>query len=80
MNEKNLSNLSLSILEIISEQRNVHSLVIKGQLLDLNKITGSNLSGSEIDDTLILLEKSGLIKELETPKTFSITEKGMNYL
>ncbi len=80
MNEQKLSNISLSILEIISEQRNVHSLVIKGQIQDLNKITGNLVSDSKIEETLVQLEKTGLIKQLKTPKTFAITEKGLNYL
>ena len=80
MKKPNLSNISLSILEIISEQRNVHSLVIKGQIQELNKITGRSVNDSEIEIEIEHLEQAGLIKQLTTPNTFAITEEGTNYL
>lgn len=80
LKKKELSNISLSILEIISEQRNVHNLVIKGQIQELNKITGHSIKDSEIEETTEQLVVSGLIRQLATPKTFTITEEGMNYL
>ena len=75
-----LSNISFSILEILSEQRNVHSLVIKGQIQELNKITGWTINDSEIDRAIEQLEQSLWIKQLTTPKIYAITEEGMNYL
>ncbi|MHA1237142.1 MAG: hypothetical protein ACTSQ9_05740 [Candidatus Hodarchaeales archaeon] len=80
MKTLNLSNISLSILEIISEQRNVHCLVIKGQIQELNKITGRSVEDSEIEREIEHLEQTGLIKQLTTPNTFTITEEGTNYL
>ncbi len=80
MKKPNLSNISLSILEIISEQRNVHSIVIKGQIQELNKITGRFVKDSEIEMEIEHLEQAGLIKQLKTPNTFTITEEGTNYL
>ncbi len=75
-----LSNISISILEIISELRNVHSLVIKGQIQEINKITDRSVNDSEIEEAIEQLEQTGLIKQLTAAKTFTITEEGMNYL
>jgi len=80
LKKNRLSNISLSILEILSEQRNVHSLVIKGQIQELNKVTGQPVNDSEIEESIEQLVQSGLIKQLTTPKTFTITEEGKNYL
>ena len=75
-----LTNLCLTILEIISEQRNVHSVVIKGQVQEMNKLTGENVTDLEINDAIQHLIQSNLIKQLPTPNTYVITEEGKNYL
>jgi predicted transcriptional regulator len=80
MKQTKLSNISSSILEIISEQRNVHSLVIKGQTQELNKFTGRLVSDSEVEEAIEQLEQNGLIEQLTTPVTFKITEEGEKYL
>ena len=80
LKKEELSNISLSILEIISEQRNVHNLVIKGQNQEINKITGHSIKDSEIEETIEQLVLSGLIRQLATPKTYAITAEGKNYL
>ena len=54
--------------------------MIKGQIQELNKITGQNINDSEIEEAIEQLEQSGLIKQLAVPNTFTITEEGMNYL
>ena len=77
MNEIELSNLSLSILEIIAQQRDIHILLVKGQLQEMNKITGQTLEDSDFNNSIYELEQKGLIKELETkPKSYIITSKG----
>ena len=77
---ENLSNLSLTILEIISEQRNVHSLIIKGQIQEMSQLTGKTVSDSEINDAIDHLVTKNLIKQLPTPNTYVLTEEGKNYL
>ena len=75
--EIELSNLSLSILEIIAQQRDIHILLVKGQLQEMNRNTGRTLEDSDFNNAIYELEQRELIKELETnPKSYIITSKG----
>ena len=81
MNDSELTNLSLSILEIISQQRDIHILLVKGQLQEMNKVTGKTLDDSDFEQAVHQLEKRGLIKEIESrPNSFVLTSKGNNYV
>jgi hypothetical protein len=76
-----ISNLALSILEIIAQQRNVHILVIKGQLQEMSKITGKILDNSQFDQAIQQLEEKKLIKKINPKKdTLILTPKGKEYL
>ncbi len=77
MNEVELSNLSLSILEIIAQQRDIHILLVKGQLQEMSKITGQTLEDSDFNNAIHELEQKDLIKELESKsKSYILTSKG----
>ncbi|MHA1993297.1 MAG: hypothetical protein ACW97Z_02030 [Candidatus Hodarchaeales archaeon] len=81
MNEAELSNLSLSILEIIAQQRDIHILLVKGQLQEMSKITGQTLEDSDFNNAIHELEQKDLIKELESkPKSYTSTSKGKSVL
>ena len=75
-----LSNLSLTILEIISEQRNVHKMVIQGQIQEINQVTGKNVTDLEINEAINNLIQVKLVKQLSMPNTYTITEKGKDYV
>ena len=77
MNDSELTNLFLSILEIISQQRDIHILLVKGQLQEINKVTGKTLEDSDFEQAVHQLEKRGLITEIESrPNSFVLTSKG----
>ncbi len=81
MNDSELTNLSLSILEIISQQRDIHILLVKGQIQQMNKITGQTLEDSDFEQAVHQLEQRGLIKEIESrPDSFVLTSKGNMYV
>jgi predicted transcriptional regulator len=81
VNEAELSNLSLSILEIIAQQRDIHILLVKGQLQEMSKITGQTLEDSDFNNAIHELEQKDLIKELESkPKSYTSTSKGKSVL
>ena len=76
-----ISNLALSILEIIFQQRNVHILIVKGQLQEMSKITGQDLNDSEFEEAIQQLEEKKLIKKISHRKDVLIlTSKGKEYL
>ncbi len=61
--------------------RSIHPLPEGNSLLDRkNKITDRFVNDSEIERKIEHLEQTGLIKQLTTPNTFTITEEGTNYL
>ena len=77
MNERELSNLSLSILEIIAQQRDIHILIVKGQLQEMNKAIGQTLIDTDFEEAIHQLEEKDLIKELEMKsKSYILTSKG----
>jgi predicted transcriptional regulator len=81
VNESELSNLSLSILEIIAQQRDIHILLVKGQLQEMNKRIGQTLEDSDFEVAIHQLEEKNLIKELETkPKSYILTSKGRSFV
>jgi hypothetical protein len=76
-----ISKLALSVLEIVSQQRNVHILVAKGQLQEMSKITGQSLDDSEFEKACLQLEDKKLIKKIGAKKnTLILTPKGKEYL
>ena len=81
MNDRNLSNLALTIIEIINQQYNVHVLVVKGQIQDMMKITGKKLDNSEFKDAITHLEAIKFIQRLSTNSDVLIlTEEGKKFL
>ena len=76
-----LSNITLSILEIIGQQHDVHILLVKGQLQEMSKITGHSISSDKFEGAIDQLEEKNLIKRLEfKTDTLIITPEGRNYL
>ncbi len=81
MNNPILSNLALTILEIVSQQHDVHILAVKAQLLDMNRITGVKFNNSDFGDAVDQLESIGFIQRLKTQSEILIsTDKGKSYL
>ncbi len=81
MTERELSNLSITILEIIAEQRDIPILLVKGLLQEMNKSMGINVEDSAFNLSVQHLEDEGFIKKLNTkPISYAITAEGKNYL
>ena len=75
------TNLAQSILEIIAQKRDVHILMVKGQLQEISKITGRSLDNSKFEETIQQLEKKKLIKKIDPKNDIIIlTSKGKEYL
>ncbi|MHA1941542.1 MAG: hypothetical protein ACXACP_04535 [Candidatus Hodarchaeales archaeon] len=81
MNNPILSNLALTILEIVSQQQDVHILVVKGQIQDMAKITGGGFDNSEFNNALSQLESIEFVQRLPTNSDLLVsTDKGKSYL
>lgn len=79
--EEELTNTELTILEIISDHRTIHRIMIMGQMQEINKITGQDFDKALFRRSLLRLEKIDYIKRLLTDdNTFKITEKGKEIL
>ena len=76
-----LSNIALSILEIIGQQHDVHILLVKGQLQEMSKITDHTVKNSEFEEAIDMLEEKNLIERHEfNTDTLIITSEGKDYL
>lgn len=76
-----LSNMELTIIEIISQHRDIHFLNIMAQIEQMNSITGQPFDKKVFDENLVGLEKKGYIRRLPSnPETFGITEKSRELL
>lgn len=81
MTDNELSNLSQSIVEIIAEQRDIHILLVKGQLQEMNRVIGLTIEDAEFIKAIQSLVNKGLIMELETkPKSYVITSEGKEFI
>ena len=81
MSDESATNLELSILEIVSQHRDIHILNIMNQIKQMTMITGQSFDKNAFNESIVGLEKKGYIKRLVTnPDTFGITEKGINLL
>ncbi len=81
MSDESATNLELSILEIVSQHRDVHLLSIMDQIKQMNIVTGQPFDKNAFMESIEALEKKGYIQRLVTnPDTFGITEKGNKYL
>ena len=81
MNSLELSNLELTIMEIVSQQHDVHILVVKGQIQDMMKITGKNLDDSEFNNALTQLESIKFIQRLSTnSNVLVLTKEGNKFI
>ena len=79
--KEELTNTELTILEIISDNRTIHRIMIMGQMQEINKITGQDFDKALFRRSLLRLEKIDYIKRLLTDdNTFKITEKGKEIL
>lgn len=77
MTEITLNNTELTILEILSQQRDSHRLNIMAQMIKMAKITGQSFDKALFEKSLLSVEKNGYIKSLESdPDTFILTSKG----
>ncbi|UCG02335.1 MAG: hypothetical protein JSW11_22450 [Candidatus Heimdallarchaeota archaeon] len=77
MSNEMLSNMELSIIEIISQHRDIHFLSIMTQIQQMSGITGQSFDKKVFDESLVKLEEKGYIRRLPSnPETFGITEKG----
>ena len=81
MSDKSATNLELSILEIVSQHRDIHLLSIMDQIKQMTMITSQSFDKNAFKESIEGLEKKGYIQRLVTnPDTFGITEKGVNLL
>lgn len=76
-----LSNMELTIIEIISQHRDLHFLNIMAQIQQMSSVTGQSFDKKVFDESLVELEKKGYIRRLPSnPETFGITKKGRELL
>ncbi len=81
MSDESATNLELSILEIVSQHRDIHILNIMNQIKQLSMITSQSFDKNALMESIEGLEKKGYIKRLVTnPDTFGITDKGTSLL
>lgn len=81
MSDEMLTNMELTIIEIISQHRDIHFLNIMAQIQQMSGITGQSFDKKTFDVSLEKLEKRGYIRRLPSnPETFGITEKGQELL
>jgi DNA-binding HxlR family transcriptional regulator len=81
MSDETLSNMELSIIEIISQHRDIHFLSIMAQIEQMSSITGQSFDKKVFAESLAELEKKGYIWRLPSnPETFGVTEKGRELL
>lgn len=81
MSEEQISNIELTILEIISQHRDIHYLNIMAQIKQMSNITDQSFNKNLFEESLAGLEKKEYIRRLPSnPETFGITEKGRDLL
>ncbi|MFX1284400.1 MAG: hypothetical protein ACFFB5_12130 [Promethearchaeota archaeon] len=81
MSEEKISNIELTILEIISQHRDIHYLNIMAQIKQMSNITGQSFNKNLFEESISGLEKKEYIRRLPSnPETFGITEKGRNLI
>ncbi|MFX0122049.1 MAG: hypothetical protein ACFFAE_00280 [Candidatus Hodarchaeota archaeon] len=81
MSDEILTNMELTIIEIISQHRDIHFLNIMAQIQQMSNITGQSFDKKVFEESLVKLEKKCYIKRLPSnPETFGITEKGRELL
>ena len=81
MSEEEISNMELTILEIISQHRDIHFLNIMAQIKQMSNITDQSFNKNLFEESLAGLEKKKYIMRLPSnPETFGITEKGRDLL
>ena len=81
MSDEMITNMELSIIEIISQHRDVHFLSIMAQIQQMSSITNQPFNKNQFDESLVKLERKGFIRRLPSnPETFGITEKGRELL
>ncbi len=81
MSEEEISNMELTILEIISQHRDIHFLNIMAQIKQMSNITDQSFNKNLFEESLAGLEKKKYIRRLPSnPETFGITEKGRDLL
>lgn len=82
--EETLSNMELTILEIIAQQRDIHIPIVMGQVQSMFTTTGQPFDKALFRRSLLRLEKLNLIEKRKYPdsvmETTVITEKGQDYL
>ncbi|MFW9904933.1 MAG: hypothetical protein ACFFFH_11415 [Candidatus Thorarchaeota archaeon] len=81
MSDETLTNMELTIIEIISQHRDIHFLNIMAQIQQMSSITGQPFDKKAFNKSLMELEKKGYIRRLPSnPETFGITEKSQELL
>ena len=81
MSDEMLTNMELSIIEIISQHRDIHFLNVMAQIQQMSGVTGQSFDKIVFDKSLVELEKKGYIRRLPSnPETFGLTEKGRELL
>ncbi|MFX1516251.1 MAG: hypothetical protein ACFFC6_08080, partial [Promethearchaeota archaeon] len=76
-----ITNMELSIIEIISQHRDIHFLSIMAQIQQMSSITNQPFNKNQFNESLAKLEMKGYIRRLPSnPETFGITEKGRELL
>ncbi|MFX0015170.1 MAG: hypothetical protein ACFFB2_10235 [Promethearchaeota archaeon] len=81
MSDEVLTNMELTILEIISQHRDIHLLNIMEQVKQMTIITSQIFDKKLFNESLERLEKNGHIKRhITNPEIFGITEKGSELL
>ncbi len=78
---ESMSNMELSILEIISQHRDAHRINIMGQMIEMYKHTGQSFDKALFRRNLLKLEKKRYIKRSESDtEVFIITPDGKEQL
>ncbi|UCE14381.1 MAG: hypothetical protein JSV04_04185 [Candidatus Heimdallarchaeota archaeon] len=81
MTEENLTNMEITILEIISQHRDIHFLNILAQIQQMFAMTSQSFDKNLFKKSLTKLEKEEYIKRLiSDPETFGLTQKGGDIL
>lgn len=81
MTQEGLSNMEISILEIISQHRDVHLLNIMAQLKQMTTITGQLFDKKQFMESIERLEHLDHIKRLSSnDQTFRLTETGKDLI
>ncbi|MHA2226200.1 MAG: hypothetical protein ACXAC8_13410 [Candidatus Hodarchaeales archaeon] len=81
MTQDGLSNMDISILEIISQHRDIHLLSIMAQIKQMTTITAQIFNKNQFMENIERLERLGHIRRLPSnDQTFCLTQTGKDLI